>query len=103
MAVKLGRVNVDAMLRSLTAKQFQAWEHYAQLEPFDETRADYRAASIVQVIANVNRGKNQAAYTLQDGLLRFGEPRSSRRQTWQEQKQIAYAICMAYSVPAKEL
>ncbi len=83
MAVRLGRVNVDAMLRSLTAKQFVEWEHYARLEPFNELREDYRIASIVQMLANVNRGKNQRAYTLQDMVIRFGEPEDS----WQPPKQ----------------
>lgn len=53
MAVRLGRVNVDAMLRSLTAKQFAEWERYAQLEPFDELRADYRAAQIASMVFNM--------------------------------------------------
>ncbi len=71
--MKLGRANVDALLRSLTAKQFVGWECYARLEPFDEIRADYRAARIAQVIANVNRGKDTNAYTDESFLLRYKE------------------------------
>ncbi len=65
-------MNVDAMLRSLTAKQFAEWEHYARLEPFNETRADYRAASIREMVFNM-------AVTAKDRkpldyfLLKFGE------------------------------
>lgn len=64
------------MLRSLTAKQFAGWRQYAAIEPFEfdtETRADYRAALIAQVIANVNRGEKQKAFTLKDFLLSFEE------------------------------
>jgi len=44
LALKSGWVNVDAMLRSITVKQWWDWEVYAALEPFDETRADVRTA-----------------------------------------------------------
>lgn len=73
MAVRLGRVNVDAMLRSITAKQFAGWVAYARMEPFNELRADYRAASVVAMIANVNRGKGQKAVQLEDVMLKFGD------------------------------
>jgi len=100
--VRLGCWNVDALLRSLTAKQFHEWMIYAELEPFDEVRGDLRSALIAATIANVNRGKGQTAYTLQDFLL-FKEEESPRHQTWQEKKAIAMAICMAYSVPALDM
>jgi len=96
MAVRLGRVNVDGMLRSLTAKQFMEWEHYARLEPFNELRDDYRAASIVQMIANVNRGKEQKPYALQDVLIKFGEQEEDRpkpvQQTPEQQEAIMRII-----------
>ena len=72
MAVRLGILHIDRVL-GLTAKEFIGWEHYAALEPFDETRADYRAASIATMIANVHRGKDQKAYKLEDFVLKFGE------------------------------
>ena len=92
------------MLRSLTAKQFAEWEHYARLEPFNELRQDYRVASIVQMVANVNRGKNQAAYSLQDFMLKFNEePEAPKRQTWQQQLSIATAIATAFNSPGAEI
>ena len=95
MAVRLGRVNVDAMLRSLTAKQFMEWEHYAQLEPFNELRQDYRIASIVTMLANVNRDPKKPAYKLEDFVLKFEQVPT--KQTWQEKLSIAHAIAVAYS------
>lgn len=61
-------------MRGLTAMEFLGWEAYARVEPFNvdvEARADARAASIVQVLQNVNRGKGQRAWTLQDAMLNF--------------------------------
>lgn len=78
-------VNVDKMLRSLTFKQFAELQAYKQLEPFRELRADYRAASISQMIANVNRGKKQKALTLEEARVKFGEQDAPRKQTQQEQ------------------
>lgn len=73
------------ILRGLTAKELRGWEHYFELEPFDETRADYRAASIVQILYNVNRGKGQKALTLEEALLKFGEQPEKQKQTLEQQ------------------
>lgn len=76
------------MLREITAKQFVAWGHYDQIEPFGELRADMRAAQIVQTILNVNLGKNQKPYALKDVLIKFEEavsPEKKKKQSWQEQ------------------
>jgi hypothetical protein len=89
-------VHVHQLARSLTAKEFLAWETYAGLEPFDETRADYRAASIATMIANVNRGKGQKAYKLEDFVLKF-EQEPQRQQTWQEQLKIMQLLARAHA------
>jgi hypothetical protein len=105
MAVRLGRVNVDAMLRSLTAKQFMEWEHYARLEPFNEVRADYRAASIVQMLANVNRGSKTKPYSLQDFLLTYGEPAEApqkKKQTWAQQEAILRAVAASFAAQKRK-
>jgi len=60
------------MLRGLTARQFMEWRAYADLEPFDEERADLRAASIVQAIFNSPRRKKDRL-KLKDCLLAFGD------------------------------
>jgi NAD-dependent DNA ligase len=96
-----GTTDVTGMLRRMTAKQLQAWVHFAEIEPFTfdrELRADYRAASIVQVIANVNRGKGQRPYKIDDFVIRFDDDyKPTRKQTWQEQQKIAYLIAAAYN------
>lgn len=96
--MKLGCINVDRMLHSLTAKQFFEWEAYARLEPFDEVREDYRAASIVTMIANVNRGVKQQPYRYKDFLLNFEEQEAkSQQQTVEQQIALAYAIARAFN------
>ena len=91
--------DVEAMLRRLTAKQFRNWELYDELEPFGEVRADYRAASIVQMLYNVNRGPKTKAISLQECLLKFGEPAAKKQQSWQSMQAIAKMIAMTYNAP----
>lgn len=99
--MRLGIANVDRLARSLTARQLMEWEAYAELEPFDERRADYRTASIVQTIANVNRGKNQKPYTLEEMLLKFGEQPKKRQQSPEEQMRILNLLAHVMAVDPK--
>ena len=88
--MKLGIANVERdILKDLTARQFMTWKLYAVLEPFDETRQDYRIASIVQMLFNTNRGKDQKPLKLEDALLKFGEQEVKKKQTWQDQLMVA--------------
>jgi hypothetical protein len=96
MAVRLGVVNVDAMLRSLTAKQFREWEIYAKLEPFDETREDYRSASIRAMVHNMNV-PSEHRKPLKDFVLPFGETPDKPAKSWQEMAAMARLIAVAYS------
>jgi hypothetical protein len=86
MAVRFGILHVNRdILRGLTAKEFRGWEHYHELDPFTEVRDDYRTASIVQMIANVNRGLKQKPYKLSDFLLNFEEAPEKKPQTPKQQ------------------
>lgn len=92
---------MDAMLRSMTAVQLLEWQHFSVVEPFGEERADYRTASIVQVLVNAHRDvkRRPKAVTLEDVLLRFGDserPGTSQAQTWQEMKRIGLMAATAY-------
>ena len=97
--MRLGYANVDAMLRGMTVMQFFEWVTYAELEPFDEVRDDYRAASIVAMIANMNRDtkRHPSAIPLTDFVLKFGvDTTKPKKQTWQEQKLIAAQFAAMY-------
>jgi len=71
------------MLAQVSTRQFNEWRDYADLEPFDEKRADLRAASIVQALVNLlGRRKGQPAVKLEECALRLQEKqeRQSREQ-----------------------
>lgn len=86
------------MLRSITAKQFLEWQEYARLEPFNELRDDYRAASIVSMIFNMAVDKKDRK-PIADFLLKWEGTveEAPKKQTWQEQQAIARVIVAAYS------
>lgn len=81
---------------------------YAELEPFDETRADVRAASICSLLANIHRDtkKKREPFTIADFLLVYGDdvkPASpKKRQTWQEQKLIGQMMAIAFNEPPRK-
>lgn len=82
------------MLRSITAKQFQEWYLYAQIEPFGEKRADLRMAATNALLANINRGKNQTPYKIEDFLFNF-EPKP--KETWEEKARLAAIWARVYA------
>jgi hypothetical protein len=88
---------VDGLLRNLTATQFRGWEHFYELEPDPEIRADYRAASIVQILYNINRGKSQKALTLEEALLKFGEQEQKQKQTPEQQFSILKVLAAMHA------
>lgn len=79
------------MLREMPSQAFFEWMAYSDLEPWSEERADYRSASVVHAIVNMNRDtkKHPEPIELDKFLLKFGEQEPKRKQTWQEQKAIA--------------
>lgn len=100
-----GEVNVDAMLRRITAKQFRQWEVYNELEPFGEFRDDVRAAQITAMIFNmavaVKDRKPLTEFLLPwDKVLE--QEAAPKRQTPEQQLQIARCIVMAFNAKALE-
>lgn len=77
------------MLASLSWRQLLEWMAFADLEPFDEVRADLRSAQVVLTLMNAHRNtkKRRHPYQLKDALLRFGDSQPVK-QTWQEKKAI---------------
>lgn len=75
------------MLRGMSAREFNEWRAYADLEPFDEARSDLRAASIVQALLNTRRPKGKPPYKLQDCMLRFGVDAEPQQQDPEKARQ----------------
>lgn len=77
----------------MTAKQLLEWRSYADLEPFDEKRDDYRAAQIAQMVLLVNLAKGKKLPTLDELVLRFGDdvakPSAPPDDHWKNMKAIA--------------
>lgn len=97
-----GEWDVGKIERGMSGKRFLEWEMYMQLEPFGELRADLRAASIVQVIANVNRGKKQKPYTLEECMLKFGQEPQKSRQTPEQQMAMLRILAMQQALVHKQ-
>lgn len=97
-----GELDVEAMLRRRTAKWFRDWEIYHELEPFGEIRADYRIATLVQMLYNVNRGPKQKALPLEDFLLKF-EAQEQKPRPKQDQFALMKLLAEAYSQPTVEV
>jgi hypothetical protein len=85
------------MLTEIGWNDLLEWVAFAELEPFDEERADARTAALRATIANVNRNPRRAAFTPADFMLYFGDstPRK-KKQTWQEQKAIGQMIAQVH-------
>lgn len=67
---------------SIGHAEYMEWRAYYQIEPWDETRADWRAGMIASVIANVNRGKDQRAYKPDEFMPRFGQTPAASAGNW---------------------
>ena len=102
-----GNINVDAMLRRITARQFRTWQHYYGLEPFGEMRADKRAASIERMIFNTAVVEDSRVMDLDRFGLQFEENEKSKTkkapQTFEEQIAIAKIWCAVQAAQPEDI
>lgn len=94
------------MLSLISFRQLKEWMVYADLEPFDEVRADIRTAHIISTLANVNRDpkKRRKAFDIADCLLHFGDSRPPKKvKSARDMENVAKMIALSYGVvPRKE-
>lgn len=94
------------MLSDMSITELREWRAYADLEPFDEGRADLRAASIAYFLVSAWRGKKDKKLELRDFLLRFGddaeETIAPKKQSWQHMKLLAQMIAASHEPPPKK-
>ena len=90
----MGQADVDKLARSITAKQLRGWEHYFDLEPPPEMRADFYLAQIAQTVFNMAvEGKHRKP--LKDFLIKFDDLEEPKpKQSWQEQARILTMLAM---------
>lgn len=72
------------------AHELAEYEALYLIEPWGDLRADLRQAITSMVIANVNRGKNQRAFKVED-FMPIREPK--KKQTWQEMQFMLRQLC----------
>lgn len=66
----------------MSAREFAEWMAYSRIEPWGEERADYRAALICKISADIATPKGKQPMKLQDFLLKFD--REPKVQTTEE-------------------
>lgn len=74
LSLALGVFHPDYLLTAISSRQLAEWIAFQRLEPFGETRADFRSGIIASTIANVFRGKKQPAAAPTDFMPRFSRP-----------------------------
>lgn len=85
LAVKLGHVNVDRMLSEIDSRQLSEWMAFANLDPFDESRADIRSAIVAQTVAAASGSKR--TFRLQDFMIQYGN-REHKQQSLADAKMV---------------
>jgi hypothetical protein len=88
------------MMETMPVKDFYDWMMLEQIEPFGEAGHYLRAGIIASVIANVNRGKDQPAFSPFDFMpMTFRPP--VKIQTGAEHKTALMAIMHQQNAIAK--
>lgn len=105
LAVMAGELDLRKVER-LPARRFLEWEEYARQEPFNELRADYRAASIVAMVFNMAVAPKDRL-PMKEFLLKYDEAAEQQGRsgnTRAQQISVIKAIAMAYGAQgAREL
>jgi len=84
LALALGWPNPDAMLSVMPQRVYREWIAYAEIDPWDEERADWRAAMVAFTMANMWRGKKGRKPKLKDFMPQFKKRQAPRLKTPQQ-------------------
>lgn len=66
LALQLGRANVDAMLREVTAEQFAEWAAFFSLEPWGFHEENRRMGVLASTVANMSGKKLKRPMSAKD-------------------------------------
>ena len=80
--------------------EFSEWIVYNRLEPFGEERADLRSAIVASVFANINRGKGQREFKVEDFMPKFNE-QAKPKQSLAQMRQIFGSFASAHNASQK--
>lgn len=86
-------MTVGELKDRLSVKEFHDWEAFYLLEPFLPERVDIAGALVSSTLANVNRGKNQKAFSMSDFMvvsngLAASEPQAANANDAEDQHMI---------------
>lgn len=57
----------------MSAKEYQQWMEYYYQEPWGAERDNLHSATIASILANVHRGKNRKAFSVEDFFYKTKE------------------------------
>ena len=69
--------------RAVSSREYAEWMAFARHEPIGAQRGDLQAAMICMLVANVNRGKGQRPFRVQEFLPEYWP--HSAEPDWQRQ------------------
>ena len=85
LALQLGYANVDAMMREMTAQQFDEWIAYYQIEPFGILAEDALSAHWKAIYVNAHRKKGKQAMKV-DKFMLFKEQKKDASALFEEEE-----------------
>ena len=65
-------------LKRISSRELSEWMAFAQLEPFGADADFFGHAQTATVIANVNRGKDDKPFTVEDFMPKRAEPKGEQ-------------------------
>jgi hypothetical protein len=91
------RLNVDALLASLSSRQLNEWMAFAALEPFGPHREDQRAGVIAAAIINSRFGRKagDTGKVPADFFPVLRQDEAKPRQSWQSMQGLLLAFTKA--------
>lgn len=84
------------LLATIGSDELGEWIAYNNLDPITQDRGDAQAALICQTLANVNRGKGQPAFRVEQFMPKYG--RKHEKPSLRSQFQL---LCAAKGIPQK--
>jgi len=92
-------MTVRELLTRCDSRELTEWLAYYQIEPWGEERADLRAAINTTVLANVNRGKSQRAYKIEDFMPDFDAAAGQAERPQQDWRDMRARFYRAAGLP----
>ncbi len=84
------------MLKTTTAREFELWQAYYELEPSFDQRVDWLFAGLQAMIHNSPREKKHQK-PIKDFVLKFETPDEKQKPSWMHQRDIMLMIAKSHN------